>query len=59
VHLPLVSQATRKIYGRDFLDEFLPQAKGYLAMIGERPQAQKVSADRKAAMEVYMSRLKK
>ena len=59
MHLPLVSQATRKIYGRDFLDEFLPQAKAYLALIGERPHALKVSADRKAAMDAYMSRLKK
>lgn len=59
VHLPLVSQATRKIYGRDFLDEFLPQAKPYLDLIGERPQAQKVNADRKTAMDAYMSRTKK
>lgn len=59
VHLPLVSQATRKIYGRDFIDELLPQAKAYLKMIGERPHAQKVNDDRKAAMEAYMSRPKK
>ncbi len=58
-HLPLVGQTTRKIYGRDFLDEFLPQAKAYLALIGERPSAQKVSEDRKAAMDAYMSRPKK
>jgi len=59
VHLPLVSQATRKIYGRDFLDELLPQAKPYLKLIGERPHAQKVNEDRKAAMEAFMSRPKK
>lgn len=59
VHLPLVSQCTRKIYGRDFLDELLPQAKAYLKMIGERPHAQKVNDDRKAAMDAYMSRAKK
>ena len=59
VHLPLVSQATRRIYGRDFIDEFLPQAKAYLKLIGERPHAQKVNDDRKAAMEAYMSRPKK
>jgi glutathione S-transferase len=53
VHLPLLSQATKKIYGRDFLEEFLPDAKSYLKMIGERPHAQKVNADRKAAMEAY------
>ena len=59
VHLPLVSQATRKIYGRDFIDEFLPQAKAYIKLVGERPHAQKVNEDRKAAMEAFMSRPKK
>ena len=59
VHLPLASQATRKIYGRDFIDEFLPQAKAYTKMIGERPHAQKVNDDRKAAMEAFMSKAKK
>jgi glutathione S-transferase len=59
VHLPLVSQATRKIYGRDFIDEFLPQAKAYIKLVGERPHTQKVNEDRKAAMEAFMSRTKK
>jgi glutathione S-transferase len=59
VHLPLVSQATRKIYQRDFLDELLPQAKPYLKLISERPHAQKVNEDRKAAMETYMSKGRK
>jgi len=59
VHLPLLSQATRKIYGRDFIEEFLPQAKAYLKLVSERPHAQKVNEDRKAAMEAYMSRPKK
>jgi len=59
VHLPLVSQATRKIYGRDFLDEFLPQAKPYIKLIGERPHAQKVNEDRKAGMEAFMAKPKK
>lgn len=59
VHLPLVSQCTRKIYGRDFLDEFLPQARAYLTAMGERPHARKVNDDRKAAMDAYMAKLKK
>ena len=59
VHLPLVSQATRKIYQRDFVDELLPQAAAYLKLIGERPHAQKVNDDRKAAMADFMSRPKK
>jgi glutathione S-transferase len=53
VHLPLLGQATKKAYGRDFVEEYLPQAKPYLKMIGERPHAQKVNADRKAAFEAY------
>jgi glutathione S-transferase len=59
VHLPLVSQATRKIYGRDFLEEFLPQAKAYIKLVGERPHAQKVNEDRKAGMEAFMAKPKK
>jgi glutathione S-transferase len=53
VHLPLASQTTKKIYGRDLVEEFLPAAKAYLKMVGERPQAQRVNADRKAAYEAY------
>ena len=53
VHLPLVSMTTKKAYGRDFIDEFLPEAKAYLKRIGERPHAQKVNADRKAAQDAY------
>jgi glutathione S-transferase len=59
VHLPLVSQATRKIYQRDFVEQLLPQAAAYLKLIGERPHAQKVSEDRKAGMAAFMSRPKK
>ena len=55
VHLPLVSQASRKIYGLDLLEEHLPQAKEYLRMIGERPHARQVNADRKAAMDAFAS----
>jgi len=59
VHLPLVSQASRKIYQRDLVEELLPQAKAYLKLVGERPHAQKVGEDRKAAMDAFMSRAKK
>jgi glutathione S-transferase len=59
VHLPLVSQATRKIYERDFVEELVPQAKAYLKLVGDRPHAQKVNDDRKAAMDAFMSKTKK
>ncbi len=59
VHLPLVSQATRKIYERDFVEELVPQARAYLKLVGDRPHAQKVNDDRKAAMDAFMSKTKK
>ena len=46
VHLPLVSMATRAIYGEDFLAE-LP-VKPYLAAMRERDSVRRVDADRKA-----------
>lgn len=48
VHLPLVSIATKRVYGRDFL-EGLPQVKPYLKALGERPAFKRVNDDRKAA----------
>ena len=54
-HLPLVSQATRAVYGRDMLDELVPAAKPYLKQISARPHAQKVAADRKTATEEFLS----
>ncbi|HTQ77547.1 MAG TPA: glutathione S-transferase family protein [Burkholderiales bacterium] len=50
VHLPIVSMATKAAYGRDALED-LPQLKGYLKMLGERPSVAKVTADRRAAVE--------
>jgi len=48
VHLPLVSMATKVVYGQDIL-ESMPQIKGYLKMVGERPAFRTVNDDRKAA----------
>jgi len=48
VHLPLVSLASKHALGRDYLEE-VPQLKGYLKMLGERPAFRKVNDDRKAA----------
>lgn len=59
VHLPLVSQATKRIYGRDFISELLPAAKPYLKVISERPQAQRVNADRVVAFEAFQAKMKK
>ncbi|MEO7056861.1 MAG: glutathione S-transferase [Caldimonas sp.] len=51
VTLPLVSMATRAVYGEDLLAAGGVDWKPYAKLIGERPSAQKVSADRKAAQE--------
>ena len=56
VHLPLVSAATKLIYGRDVLAD-LP-VREYLKRMGERPTLQQVNADRKSNTELMLSRLK-
>nr|WP_295776883.1 glutathione S-transferase [Rhodoferax sp.] len=47
--LPLVGMATKAIYGEDLLLAGGVDYKDYVKFIGERPSAQKVLADRKAA----------
>ena len=56
VHLPLVSGASKIIYGRDVLAD-LP-VRDYLKRMGERPTLAQVNADRKANTELMLSRLK-
>ncbi len=45
VHLPLVSMASKAIYGEDVLAAY--PVKDYLKLLGERPSVQRVAADRK------------
>ena len=47
--LPVVGMATRAVYGEDLLLTAGVEYKPYIKMISERPSAQKVLADRKAA----------
>jgi glutathione S-transferase len=56
VHLPLVSAATRIVYGRDALAG-LP-VREYLQRMGERATVQRVNADRKANTEQMVLRAK-
>ena len=56
VHLPLISGATKIIYGRDFLAD-LP-VRDYLKLVGARPTVVQVNADRKTNTEVMMQRAK-
>lgn len=55
VSLPLVAMATKAIYGEDLLAAGGVDWKPYAKLIGERPHAQKVSADRKADQEASLA----
>ncbi|MBI3284535.1 MAG: glutathione S-transferase family protein [Burkholderiales bacterium] len=55
-HLPVISMATKAIYGRDFL-EALP-ARDYGKRMVERATVQRVNADRKINQEQLASRKK-
>ncbi|CAN5851894.1 glutathione S-transferase [soil metagenome] len=57
VHLPLISMASKAIYGRDFLAD-LP-IKNYMMMMAERPSMQKINADRKVNQAQMAARIKK
>jgi len=48
VSLPLVAMATKKVLGEDLLAAAGVDWKAYAGLIGARPHAQKVDADRKA-----------
>jgi glutathione S-transferase len=48
--LPLVGMASKAVYGQDLLAVAGVDYKPYLKLVGERASAQKVVADRKAAM---------
>jgi glutathione S-transferase len=50
-HLPLVGMASKIVLGTDLLAEAGVDWKGYSKVVGARPSAQKVVADRKAAQD--------
>ena len=47
VSLPLVGMATKTVYGEDLLAAQGVDWKAYVKLVGERPSAQRVAADRK------------
>ena len=51
VSLPLVAMATKIVYGEDLLAAGGVDWKPYAKLVGERPSAQRVTADRKADQE--------
>lgn len=48
VSLPLVAMSTKAVYGEDLLAAQGVDWKAYVKLVGERPSAQRVAADRKA-----------
>ncbi|MDQ9170630.1 glutathione S-transferase family protein [Oxalobacteraceae bacterium R-40] len=54
MHLPLVSMASKAVFGEDVLAEF--PIREYTKMLAERPAMQKVVADRKANQEALKAR---
>jgi glutathione S-transferase len=50
-HLPLIGLASKLVLGSDLLAEAGVDWKGYCKLVGDRPAAQKVVADRKAAQD--------
>lgn len=56
--LPVVLMATKAIYGEDLLGHAGIDVKAYSRLIGERPSAIKVTADRKAAQAAALAAAK-
>ncbi|GAB4039204.1 MAG: glutathione S-transferase [Rubrivivax sp.] len=56
VSLPLVGLATKLVLGEDLLAAAGVDWKAYVKRVGERPSAQKVDADRKAAQAAMAAR---
>ncbi len=55
VHLPLVSMATKAIYGEDMLAAY--PVRDYMKLLGERPAMQRVTADRKENAVLLQQRI--
>jgi glutathione S-transferase len=51
VSLPLVAMTTQRIYGEDMVAAAGIDWKSYSKLVGERPAAQRINADRKAYVE--------
>ena len=59
VNLPLIGLSTKAIYGADFLLDAGLDWKAHNKRVGERPAAQKVTADRLAFMDAQRKELPK
>jgi glutathione S-transferase len=57
VNLPLIGLTTKAVYGSDFLLESSIDWKAHNKRVGERPAAQKVTADRVAFMDAQKKKI--
>ncbi|MFZ2988597.1 glutathione S-transferase [Ideonella sp.] len=58
VSLPLVAMASKAVLGTDLLSEGGVDWKAYIKRVGERPSAQRVSADRKTEQDAQIAAIK-
>ena len=58
VSLPLVAMASKAVLGEDLLAAGGVDWKAYVKLIGERPSAQRVSADRKASQDAQLAAMR-
>jgi glutathione S-transferase len=58
VSLPLVAMASKIVLGTDLLADAGVDWKAYTKLVGERPSAQRVSADRKLEQDAQIAALK-
>lgn len=56
VHLPVISMASKKVFGEDALGAY--PVREYVAMLSERATVQRVNADRKVNQELMLRRAK-
>lgn len=53
IHFTMITLATHEIYGEDFVNGVLPQAKDFLRLMNLRPHVQAMMSDRTEAIEAF------
>ena len=55
VHFFMIRQTTRKVYGEDMLEQFLPEAADYMRLMESRPHVQTMMLEREAALAAFIA----
>ncbi len=55
LHFFMISTASQKIYGTDFVAVHIPKVAAYMQLVETRPAVQKVAADRAAALAAFFN----